>query len=99
MNLKQILSIIRIKNDEKLLDMARKLNVSVSYLSSIENNNRKIPTDLLKKLFRKYHLSKNTKDLLISIEKQQKYDEVINFCKEKNITKKDLQRIYEMYQD
>jgi len=40
--LKKFLKIIRIKNNENMEKMAKKLNISVSYLSMIENGERKV---------------------------------------------------------
>ena len=51
-NLGKKLRKIRIDNDEISSDMARKLEISVSYLSAIENGKRNIPKDLAEKLFK-----------------------------------------------
>lgn len=51
------LRILRIENDENLYDMAVKLGISSSYLSSIENGLRNMPVDLLDKLKSVYCLS------------------------------------------
>ncbi|MDR2567680.1 MAG: helix-turn-helix domain-containing protein [Mycoplasmataceae bacterium] len=48
---------IRIDNDEVLYDMAKKLNMSTAYLSSIENKRRPIPSDFLKQISEVYKLS------------------------------------------
>ena len=56
---------IRIDNDEISSDMARKLEISVSYLSSIENGKRNIPKDFAEKLFKVYQLSENVKEKIL----------------------------------
>lgn len=50
-NLGKKLRKIRIDNDEISSDMARKLEISVSYLSTIENGKRNVPKDFAKKTF------------------------------------------------
>lgn len=95
--LKKFLRILRAENNEQLLDMAKKMNISVSYLSSIENNKRKIPKDFFKNLLKEYNLDKKLKRMLINVEKEEKYNEIIKFCKDKNITKKELYLIYKKY--
>lgn len=51
------LRIIRIKKDENLYDMATKLGISTSYLSSIENGIRNMSNDLIEKLQEVYQLT------------------------------------------
>jgi DNA-binding helix-turn-helix protein len=57
---------IRIDNDEISFDMAKKLDISVSYLSAIENGKRKIPKDFAEKLFKIYQLSDHMKEKIIN---------------------------------
>ncbi|WP_197416842.1 MULTISPECIES: helix-turn-helix domain-containing protein [Leptotrichia] len=64
-NLGKKLRKIRIDNDEISSDMARKLEISVSYLSAIENGKRNIPKDLAEKLFKIYQLSDNDKEKIL----------------------------------
>lgn len=48
---------LRIDNDELLKDMALKLEVTVSYLSAVENGKRDVPSAWLDILGEKYDLS------------------------------------------
>lgn len=64
-NLGKKLRKIRIDNDEISSDMARKLEISVSYLSTIENGKRNVPKDFAKKLFKIYQLSDNDKEKIL----------------------------------
>lgn len=61
---------IRIDNDEVLATMAKKLKVSVSYLSAIENGNRNIPDDFVNMIVEKYHLDEAKEKELIAARKQ-----------------------------
>ena len=64
-NLGKKLRKIRIDNDEISSDMARKLEISVSYLSAIENGKRNIPKNFAEKLFKIYQLSDNDKEKIL----------------------------------
>lgn len=55
---------IRIDHDEITLDMAKKLEISVSYLSAIENGKRAIPTNFLEKICEKYGLDNTMRNEL-----------------------------------
>lgn len=48
---------LRIRNDEVLRDMARKLGVSSSYLSAVENGKRPTPKSWRNKLIQLYDLT------------------------------------------
>lgn len=48
---------LRIDNDELLKDMASKLDVTVAYLSAVENGNREVPDSWLFILKEKYLLT------------------------------------------
>ena len=52
-----LLKKIRINNEELLLDMAKKLNMSSTFLSAIENGKKKVPDDFKDKLCSNYSLS------------------------------------------
>lgn len=41
---------LRIDNEELLMDMANKLEISASYLSAIETGKRKMPKDFIEKI-------------------------------------------------
>ena len=53
----KLLRIIRINSGDSAKDMAKKLNLSPSYLSAIENGNRRIPSDMEQLLCEAYPLS------------------------------------------
>lgn len=55
-SLAKFLRILRIKNDELLGDMAQKLSIKPSYLSSIEANRRPLTQALKEKLVESYRL-------------------------------------------
>ncbi|MDR2835097.1 MAG: helix-turn-helix transcriptional regulator [Bacteroidales bacterium] len=63
-NFTKVLRAIREQNNEILNDMAVKLKVSAPYLSSIENQKRKIPSNFLKKICKVYKLSEKKIDEL-----------------------------------
>lgn len=60
----KILRIIRINTGDSMRDMAAKLDLSVSYLSAIENGKRNVPTDFEEKIVKKYDLSDKDKNNL-----------------------------------
>lgn len=55
-NLGKFLRKLRIDNNEYLKDMSQKLDVSISYLSAIENGVKKISPDLVEKIILVYSL-------------------------------------------
>ena len=57
----KLLRIIRINSGDSAKDMAQKLNMSASYLSTIENGKRNIPPDMEELLIRVYNLSEKDK--------------------------------------
>jgi transcriptional regulator with XRE-family HTH domain len=57
----KLLRIIRINSGDSAKDMAQKLNMSPSYLSTIENGKRNIPPDMEELLIRVYNLSEKDK--------------------------------------
>ncbi|CAL7888110.1 helix-turn-helix domain-containing protein [Fusobacterium necrophorum subsp. funduliforme] len=46
----------RVHEEETMVDMAEKLQISTAYLSSIENGKREVPNDFGKKIKDAYHL-------------------------------------------
>jgi len=63
-SLSKFLRILRIEHDELLANMAEKLGIMPSYLSSIEANRRDLTPALQAKLIEAYHLNeKQQKDL------------------------------------
>ncbi len=66
----KILRKIRIDEGEILGDMAKKLEISIAYLSSIENGDRSLPDGFTEKISQKYSLKKNTVKQLKNAEKE-----------------------------
>ncbi len=62
--LSKLLQHIRIECDETLCDMSRKLEMSVSYLSMIENGVRQVPDNFVFSLELAYKLSEEQCSLL-----------------------------------
>ena len=60
----KVLRIIRINTNDSMKTMADKLDLSISYLSAIENGKRNIPDDFKQKVFNSYNLSEKDKQTL-----------------------------------
>ena len=60
----KLLRIIRINGGDSAKDMAKKLNMSPSYLSTIENGRRNIPQDMEALLVKAYKLSDHDREKL-----------------------------------
>lgn len=60
----KILRIIRINTSDSMRTMASKLDLSVSYLSAIENGKRNVPQDFEEKVIYSYQLSEKDKENL-----------------------------------
>lgn len=58
------LRIIRIESDENIYEMAKRLDISTSYLSAIETGDRAIPNDLVEKINKAYDLTPEQIDAL-----------------------------------
>lgn len=56
---------LRIEKDENMAAMAKKMEISLSYLSAIETGTRAVPKGFIEKLSHKYRLSKKTTDELL----------------------------------
>ncbi len=63
-NLSKFLRILRIQNDELLGDMANKIGIMPSYLSSIEANRRPLTPALMQKLVNSYNLDEKAQEKL-----------------------------------
>ena len=59
---------LRVDKDENIYDMAKKLGISISYLSSIEAGKRKIPNDMVERIIEQYRLNKEQSELLKAAE-------------------------------
>lgn len=63
----KVLQIIRINNDETLIEMAKRLHFSASHLSAIEHGKRKPPDDMMRLMFTAYPLSSKEKEKIENI--------------------------------
>lgn len=72
LTVKQVLRIIRVQNGETQLEMAKKLGMSMSYLSQIENEHRQMPFGFTKQVESLYSPSKKALDVLKEYESNQK---------------------------
>lgn len=57
---------LRIEKDENMAAMAKKMEISLSYLSAIETGARAVPEGFVEKLSHKYKLSKKSTDELLT---------------------------------
>ena len=55
---------IRVDYEDSINDMAKKLGISMSYLSAIEAGKRNIPSDMVSKIISSYKLSKERSEIL-----------------------------------
>lgn len=70
---------IRIDHNELLKDMARRLNVTVAYLSAVENGNREVPDSWIDIIADSYGLSSKEKKELQEYAYEDKDSLKINF--------------------
>lgn len=56
------LRIVRLKRNKKLKDMADDLNISPSYLSSVENGKRNLTKEFVQRLFESYNFDIKEKE-------------------------------------
>ncbi len=59
---------LRIDKEENLSSMSKKLGISISYLSAIENGLREVPSNFIDKLSDIYHLSEEEKETFTKAE-------------------------------
>lgn len=52
----KFIKVLRVRNNERVADMALKIGVSPSYLSSVENTQRKLNNQTIRELIRVYNL-------------------------------------------
>lgn len=67
MRVAKFLRHIRVENNERLIDMAEKLNISTSYLSAIENEKRTAPLNFARKIGEVYELEESEVNELNSL--------------------------------
>lgn len=82
-----MLKVLRVYNSETSIHMAKKLDMSLSYLSAIENSKRKIPDDFLDKLFKAYNLDEKKKEEFKEAYELAKTEAVINMSEMKDSQK------------
>ena len=87
------LRILRINTGETIVEMSQKLDMSTSYLSSIENGKRKIPKNFLENLFKNYKLTKEDKEDFENSYEMSLQEAKINLSKLSN-EKKELSLLY-----
>ncbi|WP_375631934.1 MULTISPECIES: helix-turn-helix domain-containing protein, partial [unclassified Bartonella] len=60
----KILRKLRIDHSERLLDMAKKLDISVAFLSSVEIGKKSVPVGLEEKIIELYALDQEVAEIL-----------------------------------
>ena len=80
LTLKQFMKIYRVKRNLTLKEMARKLEISTSYLSAIENEIREININFIENILDKFDFLEDEKNILEQI--------VTNYFKKDIINKK-----------
>lgn len=58
----RVLAEIRFKEDERMVDMAKSIGVSTSFLSALELGRKQVSKDLIGKLFSAYDIDESKKD-------------------------------------
>ena len=99
---------IRIENDQRLKDMADKLEVTVAYLSAVENGNRKVPDSWVNIIAKEYNLNESEeielqqaayedkKEIKINLDDALRPDVALSFARKfKNMTNDDLNKLQE----
>lgn len=83
LELKRFMKMYRVKNDMNLSDMSRKLGISISYLSAIENERRAITKEIIEILLEAFEFTEDEKNILKKIvvekimkENQKNIDEI-----------------------
>lgn len=61
----ELLRVLRIRRHEVMGDMAKKLCVTLPFLSAVENGKKNVPAELIKQLVDCYQLSKEEENELI----------------------------------
>lgn len=76
--LNTFLKLLRIKNDETLIEMSKKLDLKLVELSKIENNKIDVPEDFKDKIVNNYNLNEQEeKELNISLNLRENTNEII----------------------
>lgn len=75
----KILRKIRIDEGEVLGDMAKRLKISIAYLSSIENGDRNLPKNFTTKIVNEYSLKRNVRIQLEKAEEEYVRETKISF--------------------
>ena len=76
--LNTFLKLLRIKNDETLIEMSKKLDLKLVELSKIENNKIYVPENFKEKIVNNYNLTEQEeKELNISLDLRKNTNEII----------------------
>ena len=78
-NLGKMLRVLRIEEGESMRDMAAKLDLSLSYLSAIENGKRNVPSNFEDLVLSHYDLSEEKKAQLKKAVNEAKESLKVNF--------------------
>lgn len=92
LNLKQFMKIYRVKRNLTLKEMARKLEISISYLSAIENEKREININLIESILDKFDFLEDEKNILEQIVTNYFKKDIIN--KKKKLEEIELKFLY-----
>ena len=68
----ELVRILRIKQHELMGDMAKRLNVTLPFLSAIENGKKNVPAELIRKIVESYHLSQEEEKELFQTAEESK---------------------------
>lgn len=82
---------IRLDRDELLRDMADKLDVTVAYLSAVENGKRKVPDEWIPKIVDLYELDDDVAEKLQKFAYEERNDLKLNLS---NITSEQRELAY-----
>lgn len=92
LTLKQFMKIYRVKRNLTLKEMARKLEISISYLSAIENEKREININLIESILDKFDFLEDEKNILEQIVTNYFKKDIIN--KKKKLEEIELKFLY-----
>lgn len=92
LTLKQFMKIYRVKRNLTLKEMARKLEISTSYLSAIENEKREININFIENILDKFDFLEDEKNILEQIVTNYFKKDIIN--KKKKLEEIELKFLY-----
>lgn len=92
LTLKQFMKIYRVKRNLTLKEMARKLEISISYLSAIENEKREININFIESILDKFDFLEDEKNILEQIVTNYFKKDIMN--KKKKLEEIELKFLY-----